>query len=108
MNKNKSRKQYAGKDEDLKLIGDPITFDKEWPTKSQKLRVMFQNVAGICPRDNLYEGHNYNQDFVLAQSDITCFAELNVNLNNSSMQRDIRNIFKFQDKHSKTYLAKQP
>ena len=106
--KNDEKKTKIKCGDDLKLIGDTIKLSKEWPMNSKRVRVAFHNVGGICCSDNLYEGHIFNQDFMNIQSDINCFTELNVNMNNIEIKNDVRNIFKFGDKHSKVFIAAQP
>ena len=106
--KNEERKTKIKNDEDRNLIGDPIKLNKKWPTNSKRIRVTFHNTGGIGCGDNMYEGHIYNQDFMRIQSDITCFAELNVNLNNYKIRNDLKNVFKLGDKHSKVFLSSQP
>ena len=93
-----------------KTMGDPITTDDFWPRKTKKkpIRIIFHNVAGFSTKDDIYEGHLYNQDLIRYQSDITCLTELNVNLNNNKMKNSIFNIFKFTDRHAKIQLGVQP
>ena len=86
---NERRRRKMDGVEDLNIIGDDLKMGKNWPNDRKKVRITFQNVGGICPKDNLYEAHIYHQDFLAIQSDITCFTELNINLNNARSRNDI-------------------
>ena len=102
------RRRHKLDDDDFKLIGDPIAISKSWPNKSERIRITFHNVGGMNTDDNIFEGHLFNQDLIRIQSDITCFTELNVNLNNNNIKNEVRNIFKLSDRHAKIFMAMQP
>ena len=46
---NKKRMRISNNENDITLVGDPLTMNDEWLRKPDKVRIIFQNVGGLCP-----------------------------------------------------------
>jgi hypothetical protein len=92
--------------DDLQWWGDEISTSDQWPTPmKQNVRILFANMGGISHENDFIDVDIFMQHCAENQIDIIMLTEINLNLTQGRMRKNLREAFKRYDKHMKIQFA---
>ena len=90
---------------DLQWVGDEMTFQDEWPMKSNVLRIAQLNVNGLSFAKDNFKIDMYLQGLMAYQVDIAALQEINLNLNVNKVQEKFIKAMKRYDQRATIQTA---
>ena len=90
---------------DLQWVGDEMTFQDDWPIKSNVLRIAQLNVNGLSFAKDNFKIDMYLQGLMAYQIDIAALQEINLNLNVNKVREKFIKAMKRYEQRAKIQLA---
>jgi hypothetical protein len=94
--------------DDLRWIGDEITYQDNWPIQTQTFRISQLNVNGLSFTKDNYKIDLYLQGLMAMQVDVSAMQEINLNLGLPLVKEKLIHAMKRFDQRAGIQLAVQP